>query len=261
MNKQIAVIPLSGIARAGIVEAKGRSMAQVQSAEGCEYILNSYFYSMSTGKPVGHLKIDGAVLSRASWTCWGFTWDVGPDVRMAVIPTAGGRSWVSGVELLTPGKGPRARLTCDGAYGGRRGRSAVMLAGDKLVLYCSKDGSRDASTPEGLRDKLVEIGRKYAAPEDLRALGLDSGGSSQCQFPGGGVSSSRRVAGYFCVWLRSDKYKVTPLHGLNIRSGPGAHFKKVGGYTCGTLVTVFETKNGWGRTAKGWVSMAYLTSA
>ena len=61
MSKQIAVIPLADIARAGMVEAKGRSMAQVQADEGCDYILNSYFYNMATGRPVGHLKIDGAL--------------------------------------------------------------------------------------------------------------------------------------------------------------------------------------------------------
>ena len=261
MSKQIAIIPLGGIARAGMAEAKGRTIAQVQAAEGCDYILNSYFYNMATGKPVGHLKIGGTVLAQASWNCWGLTWDTGPDLHMAVLPTGGGRSWVSGVELLTPGKGPGARLTYDGAYGGRRGRSAVLLAGDKLVLYCSGDGSGDVKTPEGLRDELVKIGRNYAASEDLRALGLDSGGSSQCQFPGGSISSARRVAGYFCIWLRNGKYKVTPFQGLNIRSGPGLQHKKVGVYTCGTLVTIFETKNGWGRTAKGWVSMDYLVGA
>ena len=39
MSKQIAVIPLADIVRAGMVEAKGRSMAQVQADEGCDYIL------------------------------------------------------------------------------------------------------------------------------------------------------------------------------------------------------------------------------
>ena len=104
-----------------------------------------------------------------------------------------------------------AKLAYDGAYGGKRGRSAVLLAGDRLVLYCSGDGSGDAKTPEGLRDELAEIGRQYAASKDLRALGLDSGGSSQCRFPGGSISSARRVAGYFCVWLK--KKEGEPMKG------------------------------------------------
>ena len=140
MSKQIAIIPLGDIARAGMVEAKGRSMAQVQADEGCDYILNSYFYNMATGRPVGHLKIDGGVLARASWSCWGLTWDVGNDLRMVVIPASGGRNWVSGVELLTPGKGPGAKLAYDGAYGGKRGRSAVLLAGGGGGGSCSRGG-------------------------------------------------------------------------------------------------------------------------
>jgi len=265
MSKQIAIIPLADVARAGMVEAKGRSMAQVQADEGCDYILNSYFYNMATGRPVGHLKIDGGVLARASWSCWGLTWDVGNDLRMVVIPASGGRSWVSGVELLTPGKGPGAKLAYDGAYGGKRGRSAVLLAGDRLVLYCSGDGSGDAKTPEGLRDELAELGRRYAASKDLRALGLDSGGSSQCRFPGGSISSARRVAGYFCVWLKKKegepmkgKFKVTPSVGVNVRSGPGSGYGKVGAYACGTVVAVDEVREGWGKTRLGWVSMGYL---
>ena len=85
MSKQIAIIPLADISRAGMVEAKGRSIAQVQADEGCDYILNSYFYNMATGRPVGHLKIDGGVLARASWSCWGLTWDVGNEIGRAHV--------------------------------------------------------------------------------------------------------------------------------------------------------------------------------
>ena len=201
MSKHIAAIPLSAITRLSLVEAGGRSMAQVKEALGCQYILNSWFYNMATGKAVGNLKIDGAVKATASWNSWGMTWD-GTDIRMDVVPDKGGRSYLSGVELLTPGKGPGAALSYDPAYGGRRGRSAVMVAGDYLVLYCSGDGTADAKTPEGLRDELVELGGQYANTASLRALGLDSGGSSQCDFNGKKIYSSRRVAGYLCVWTK-----------------------------------------------------------
>ncbi len=33
---------------------------------------------------------------------------------------------------------------------------------------------------------------------------------------------------------------------------------RVGGYVCGDRITILETKNGWGRTDKGWVSMSYV---
>lgn len=53
-------------------------------------------------------------------------------------------------------------------------------------------------------------------------------------------------------------YTVTPSIGINIRSGPGSSYSKVGGYACGTVVDVETDKNGWGKTRLGWVSMAYL---
>ena len=269
MSKHIAAIPLSAITRLSLVEAGGRSMAQVKEALGCQYILNSWFYNTATGKAVGNLKIDGAVKATAPWNSWGMTWD-GTDIRMDVVPDKGGRSYLSGVELLTPGRGQGAALSYDPAYGGRRGRSAVMVAGDYLVLYCSGDGTADAKTPEGLRDELVELGGQYANTASLRALGLDSGGSSQCDFNGKKIYSSRRVAGYLCVWTKESgqeppeqeegmgKYTVTPSVGVNIRLGPDTGYGKVGAYPVGTVVEILETDSGWGRTDKGWVSMEYL---
>lgn len=54
------------------------------------------------------------------------------------------------------------------------------------------------------------------------------------------------------------KYQVTPSIGVNIRSGPGTGYGKVGAYPCGTVVEVTTTQNGWGQTAKGWISMDYV---
>ena len=54
------------------------------------------------------------------------------------------------------------------------------------------------------------------------------------------------------------KYTVTPSIGVNIRSGPGTGYGKVGAYPMGTVVDVLEARDGWGRTGKGWVSLAYL---
>ena len=272
MSKYIAVIPRAAITRAALVEAGGRSMEQVKAACGCQYILNSWFYDTITGRPVGNLKIDGTVKAAAGWNGWGLTWDKGADIRLDILPDNGGASYLSGVELLTPTRGPGKALSYFPEYGGTRGRSAVLLAGARVILYCSGDGTADAKTPEGLRDELVSIGCRYDQAANLRALGLDSGGSSQCDFGDGQrIYSARRVAGYLCVWTRQggqeppdkedkpmSKYTVTPSIGVNIRSGPGTSYGKAGAYPMGTVVDVLEVRDGWGRTTKGWVSLAYL---
>ena len=45
---------------------------------------------------------------------------------------------------------------------------------------------------------------------------------------------------------------------LNIRSGPDTSSKSVGKYKKGDKVTITETKNGWGKTDKGWVKLSYI---
>ena len=46
---------------------------------------------------------------------------------------------------------------------------------------------------------------------------------------------------------------------LNIRESADGDSKIVGGYKKGDKVTILETKNGWGRTNRGWISMTYVS--
>ena len=50
------------------------------------------------------------------------------------------------------------------------------------------------------------------------------------------------------------------VNGLNIREEASATSNKVGSYDKGDVVTILETKNGWGRTSKGWISMQYIST-
>ena len=45
---------------------------------------------------------------------------------------------------------------------------------------------------------------------------------------------------------------------LRIREGAGTSYDTVGSYKQGDKVTILETKDGWGRTSKGWISMKYV---
>ena len=53
---------------------------------------------------------------------------------------------------------------------------------------------------------------------------------------------------------------VINANGLNIRSEASKDGKVQGSYNKGDVVTILETKNGWGRTNKGWISMDYVTT-
>lgn len=260
MSKYIVRVQLGHIRRLALVTGGGRSLEQVRAAEQPDLICNAGFFER-IGKPTHHLKADGVVRAKESWGCWGYAWDSGSDIRLCALPADERANYIGGYELLTPMVGIQDALNYGGELGGRRGRTAMALDGENLILYCSGDGTADAAAPEALREELYALGGETA-------IMLDGGGSSQCDFGGGQViDSTRPVDSYLCVWLDSDNeedhmdktyYTVTPSVGVNIRSGPGTSYGKVGAYAQGTVVAVLEERDGWGRTDMGWVSMAYL---
>ena len=54
--------------------------------------------------------------------------------------------------------------------------------------------------------------------------------------------------------------EITADNALNIREKPKASSAAVGNYPSGEIVTILETKNGWGRTDRGWIFMDYVTT-
>ena len=55
------------------------------------------------------------------------------------------------------------------------------------------------------------------------------------------------------------KVKVTTKAGLNIRSGAGTSYRKVGAYAYNTTVTITRTSGNWGKTNKGWICLDYTS--
>ena len=207
MSKYLASIPLADIERIAILTGNGRSMAQIKG--DADYICNAGFYDMTTGRPVGHLKADGAVLAKEAWGCWGFAWDRA-DIKMSALPDAKRTNYISGVEMLSPMIGIHDAMHYRPEVGGSRPRTAMALTGDKLLLYCADS----PTTPEALRDTLYKLGAETA-------IMLDGGGSSQCDFQGKRISSRRRVHNYLAVWLRKKEDKpvsktvcLDPGHGV-----------------------------------------------
>ena len=188
-----ALVPLPRIGRIQVyLNTRRRSLAQILRETGAAYALNGTLYNMRTLAVNCHLKADGDVIAKPSYNVEGFAWEVGPDIRMAVLPN-GARNYIACTPLIVGGKA-RAKLIYDPGQGGKRGRSAIGIKGGRLALYCSRDGSSAARTPEALRDDLARAGWESAVM-------LDGGGSSQCDFEGRRISSSRRVQHYLLVYL------------------------------------------------------------
>lgn len=205
-NLCTALIPLSKIERIQIYMNNPRkTVAQIKKETGADYVLNGTLYNMSTGEAVCHLKADGKPICSPAYSVHGYAWNTAADFGMEVLPNVpksgniGKQNYISctpliidGIPLVDPCKNPGLQ--------GKRGRTAIGMKGGCLALYCSKDGSTAARTPNNLRDDL------YATKWD-NAVMLDGGGSSQCDFLGDKVTSSRKVAHLILVYLKQCPYK------------------------------------------------------
>lgn len=194
-NHLAVTIPLSNIQRIQIyVNTAKRSLSQIQAETGADYIINGTLYNMSTFHPNCHLKVDGNVLYKPNYTVSGYSWHDGPDISMDTLPDPSQRNYIACTPLIVSGK-PVSNLIYDPGQGGKRGRTAMGLKGDRLALYCTKDGGSMAKTPEALRDDLAAAGWESAVM-------MDGGGSSQCWFRGQTIKSTRAVHDLILVYLK-----------------------------------------------------------
>lgn len=248
-------IPLQRIDRIRLyINTARKSLAAIRAETGAEYLLNGTLYDMASFLPVCHLKADGEVLSRPAYSVAGYAWDQGADIAMMTLPEAARRNYIACTPLVVDGKKVEA-LTYDPGQGGKRGRSAMGIKDGRLALYCTRDGGTMVRTPEQLRDDLLDAGWESA-------IMLDGGGSSQCDFAGQRVESSRAVHDVILVYLKKegdtvDETKIVVLDAghdaanLANRSPDGAYYehefcldmaKRMGAHLRRCGVTVVETR-------------------
>lgn len=248
-------IPLQRIDRIRLyINTARKSLAAIRAETGAEYLLNGTLYDMASFLPVCHLKADGEVLSRPAYSVAGYAWDQGADIAMMTLPEAARRNYIACTPLVVDGKKVEA-LTYDPGQGGKRGRSAMGIKDGRLALYCTRDGGTMARTPEQLRDDLLAAGWESA-------IMLDGGGSSQCDFAGHRVESSRTVHDVILVYLKKegdtvDETKTVVLDAghdaanLANRSPDGSYYehefcldmaKRMGAHLRRCGVTVVETR-------------------
>ena len=195
MSKQIAVISCSDVARIALyINRAGKSLSTIMAETGADYGMNGGLFSGN--KSLCNVKADGVVVNDPGWTEYGYTWDEGPDLTMEIIPSDK-KNYIGCVCLKNAVKTPEPAYQPD--MGGKRGRTAIGMAGDHLILYCTGDGTADASTPEELQKELIE---QFQCDS---ALMLDGGGSSQCEFKGRKIPSRRKVANLILVYLKKEE--------------------------------------------------------
>lgn len=202
MADHLAVtIPLSNIQKIQIyVNTDKRSLSEIQAETGADYIINGTLYNRKTFKPNCHLKVDGKVLCKPNYSVAGYAWNDGPDISMDTLPDPSQCNYIACTPLVVAGRA-LPELTYDSGQGGKRGRTAMGIKGDRLALYCTRDGGTMERTPETLRDDLAAAGWESAVM-------LDGGGSSQCWFRGQTIKSTRAVHDLILVYLKGSDSTV-----------------------------------------------------
>ena len=196
MADHLAVtIPLQDIQKIKIyLNTSRKSLTAIQKETGADYIINGTLFNMSTFKPNCHLRVDGRTICTPAYDVAGYAWNDGPDISIDTLPDPTQRNYIACTPLVLDGK-PIANLTYDPGQGGKRGRTAMGIKGDRLALYCTRDGGTMERTPETLRDDLAAAGWESAVM-------LDGGGSSQCYFKGDTIKSTRVVHDLILVYLK-----------------------------------------------------------
>lgn len=182
------------------VNSAKKTLAAIKAETGADYIINGGLFSMSTWKPVCHLKVDGKTLASDPYAYWGYGWNDDSGVAM-VNKYAGHDNYICCVAMVKDGASTGLIYNSDLA--GTRGRSAIGIMPDgRLMLYCTKDGSSLAKTPEALQAEMISLGVQSA-------IMLDGGGSSQCDFDGQTITSTRKVHNLILVWTEKDATTTT----------------------------------------------------
>ena len=157
--QRIDYIPVDTIDRIEIYQNTSKmTLKQIVANKKPDYAITGTFYNTSW-KPTCQVKIEGKVIVDDGYGYYGFRWNTPSDFAMGKVPaeSKGFKNHIANCYLIVNGdKIPKPNYNAD--VKGARGRAAIGIKGNQLVLYASKDGTSDAKTPEALRDYLYNKG-------------------------------------------------------------------------------------------------------
>lgn len=194
--KKIAKIPLKDISKIEIyVNSKKKNLATIKKETGANHIINGGLFNWNwTACPL--LKVDGVMVSKDPYSMWGYGWNAGSDIQMSNAHK-NFENYIGSPDLINPIEKEKTDLSTNSAFAGKRGRSAMGLTKDSLILFCTKDGSNEALEMSELQQAMFDL-------ECETALYLDSGGSSQADFDSQKITSSRIVHNFILVYTNGN---------------------------------------------------------
>ena len=240
------------------------SPEQIRAATGCADLCNLGYFALTANGAVKAYDHQSAVMFGGVWGCapqwheWGLCID--EDGRMTIGTE---REAVYDYAVALPPVDVNGARYTD-KDGGRNGwtYTGLTAAGDVVVWINTKDSPMSTG----------DVEQRLRGAGCTTILRWDGSWSSQGIVDGVSIRASqyRCCRSWLLIYDRQDgqgeeepatstqTYVVTPEVGLRIRSGPGTGHARIGAYTKGTVVTILEQSDGWGRTGLGWVSMDYL---
>lgn len=197
MAKKMAVIPLVEIDRIELyINTSKKSLDTLKKEKNFSYGINGGFYEFGSFTPNIHLKSNGKVYVQDEWTYWGYGWD-NNDFKMMIVPNQNKLNYIACCELIVNGV-KKPKLVYNKDVAGYRPRTAIGTKNGNMIMFASNDNM----SPEQLRDYLFNQGLETA-------IMLDSGGSTQCNFNGDRIYSSRNVHNYILVYLKKENKPTT----------------------------------------------------
>lgn len=191
------------------------TLAQIKAKTGCDAVINGGLFNMSSFKAVCHLRADGKTYSNETWSRDGLGWN-NLDITMDAASNMGKyNNYINCVEMVKGGKSVNMSYNKD--LGGSRQRTAFGVFEDGRVWMFAQQSP--TLTPEQLRTKALEAGVKHA-------IMLDGGGSTQCIFPSGSLTSARKVHNVICVWADDVGSNTDTSTDVNLETRPTSTLRK-----------------------------------
>lgn len=191
------------------------TLAQIKAKTGCDAVINGGLFNMSKFKAVCHLRADGVTYSNETWSRDGLGWNKLDITMDAASNMEKYNNYIDCVEMVKNGKSVAMSYNSD--LGGSRQRTAFGVFDDGRVWMFAQQSP--TLTPEQLRNKALEAGVKHA-------IMLDGGGSTQCIFPNGTLTSARKVQNVICVWADDSGSDTDTKTDVNLETRPTSTLSK-----------------------------------
>lgn len=196
--QRLDYIPFNKIDKIEIYQNTSKlTLKQIVTKKNPDYAITGTFYNTSW-KPTCQVKIDGKVIVDDGYGYYGFRWNTPSDFAMSKVPaeSKGFKNHIANCYLIVNGdKIPKPNYNAD--VKGTRGRAAIGIKGNQLVLYASKDGTSDAKTPEALRDYLFNKGV-------TSLIMCDGGGKVNYYAQGSYMQGSAKSQNLVLVYLKKE---------------------------------------------------------